>query len=315
MDTTTQPNQLQQVIETSGLDKTKAQTLLDSFSNYFQIAAEWEKRSKDLVITDVSQKTEMKIAREGRLFLKEKRVAVEKTRKELKEASLREGQTIDAIAKVLTNLIAPIEKDLEEKEKFAEIQEAKRLAALGADRAAELEPYMEFVPYGLGAATYLSAMDEESFQKMLSGARLQKEQKEAAEKAAEQERIAREKAEAEERERIRIENERLRKEAEAAKAEQMKLEAQLKAEREEREAKERAEARRIAAEKAAALEAERQAKNAPEKAKLEAYGHAICELIKAAPAMSETETGTIIGEAKQLLKQAAVLIKEELSKL
>jgi colicin import membrane protein len=47
----------------------------------------------------------------------------------LKENALREGQTIDAIAKILTNLILPIEEDLENKEKFAEIQEAARKAA------------------------------------------------------------------------------------------------------------------------------------------------------------------------------------------
>lgn len=182
-------NQLIKLIDDNGLDKTKSQVLLDNFSGYFEMAAEWERKASELVIIDISQKDEMKLAREGRLFLKDKRIAVEKTRKQLKEASLREGQTIDAIAKVLTNLITPIEKDLEEKEKFAEIQEAKRIETLKDARTRELEPYIEFVPYGLNLGT----MDEDNYSKVLSGAKLQKQAKEEAELKAEQERIAFEK--------------------------------------------------------------------------------------------------------------------------
>lgn len=118
-----QENQLAVIVNDSGLDKTKSQILLDQFSNYFEIAATWENKAKTLIVTDINQKTEMKMAREGRLFLKAKRVDIEKARKELKEQSLREGQTIDAIAKILKNLIEPIEQHLEKQEKFAEIKE------------------------------------------------------------------------------------------------------------------------------------------------------------------------------------------------
>ena len=179
-------NQLVKLIDENGLDKTKSQVLLENFSGYFEMAADWERKAGELVITSIEQKNEMKLAREGRLFLKDKRIAVEKTRKQLKEASLREGQTIDAIAKVLTNLITPIEKDLEEKEKFAEIQEAKRIEALKDARTRELEPYVEFVPYGLNLGT----MDDDNYNKVLSGAKLQKQAKEEADRKAEQERIA-----------------------------------------------------------------------------------------------------------------------------
>lgn len=284
-------NQLIKLIDDNGLDKTKSQVLLDNFSGYFEMAAEWERKAGELVITDVSQKDEMKLAREGRLFLKDKRIAVEKTRKQLKEASLREGQTIDAIAKVLTNLITPIEKDLEEKEKFAEMQEAKRIEALTDARTRELEPYVEFVPYGLNLGT----MDDENYNKVLSGAKLQKQAKEEAErkteqeriereKKAEQERIAREKAEAEKRERIRLENERLRKENEDRErqlaAERAKADAERKAIEEkarlEREENERL--LQIEREKQAKLEAERRAEQARiEAEKLEAERKAAAE--------------------------------------
>src|SRR5690606_10630522 len=126
----------------------------------------------------------------------------EKTRKSLKENALREGQTIDAIAKILTNLILPIEEDLEQKEKFVEIQEAKRKAELKSMREAELQPYMEYVPYGID----LGSMDEENYKKILDGAKLQLQSKIESDRIAEEMRIAKEKAEEEERERIRVEN-------------------------------------------------------------------------------------------------------------
>lgn len=182
-------NQLVKLIDENGLDEAKGQVLLTKFSDYFEIASEWKEKAEKLIITDPSQKAEMKLAREGRLFLKDKRIAVEKTRKALKEASLREGRAIDEVAKTLTNLITPIEKDLEEKERFAEILEAKRIEALHDARSRELEPYIEFVPYGLNLGT----MDDENYNKVLSGANLQKQAKEEANKKAEQERIAFEK--------------------------------------------------------------------------------------------------------------------------
>ena len=299
-------NQLVKVVNESGLDKTKAQVLLDNFSNYFDIAAKWENTANSLIITDVNQKAEMKMAREGRLFLREKRIAVEKTRKQMKEGALREGQTIDAIAKILTNLIIPIEENLEQKEKFAEIQEAKRIALLKESRSAEIAPYTDFVPAGID----LGSIDEKSYQSILNGAKLQLQAKIEADAKAESERIAKIEAERIENERIRIENERLRAESEAkekalaaerakVELERKKTEAKAAAERKaheeqlvierkiaedkarkEREAAEaklkaERETARIAAEKAAAerakIEAELKAKrDAEEKAKLDA---------------------------------------------
>jgi colicin import membrane protein len=191
-------NQLAKVINESGLDKTKAQVLLENFSNYFEIASDWENKAKALVITNIEQKAEMKMAREGRLFLKEKRVAVEKTRKSLKENVLREGQTIDSIAKILTNLILPIEKDLEQKEKFAELQEAKRKAELKAAREMELQPYHEFIPVGLD----FGVMDEENYQKFLKSVKIQLQNKLDLEAEIEAKRIAKEKAEQKKNERL-----------------------------------------------------------------------------------------------------------------
>ena len=123
-------NQLQVIIKESGLEQSKAKYILDNFQNYFEVADEKAKKAKTLVVTNETQKAEMQMARTGRLFLREKRIAIEKARKGLKEQALREGKAIDGIANVLKALIIPIEEYLEHQEKFVEIQEDKKREAL-----------------------------------------------------------------------------------------------------------------------------------------------------------------------------------------
>lgn len=129
-----QKNELQVLVDESGLEPSKAQIMLDRFSEYFQLAAEWEQKAKTIVVTGASQITEMKMARVGRLMLKEKRVELEKTRKSLKEQALREGKAIDGIANALKAVIVPIEEYLEQQEHFVEYanaaaEEARRIEA------------------------------------------------------------------------------------------------------------------------------------------------------------------------------------------
>lgn len=134
-------NQLALIVRNSGLVEAKAKILLDNFSNYFEIAADWERKAKAIIVTDPTQMAEMQMARTGRLFLREKRIAIEKTRKQLKEQSLREGKAIDGIANVLKALIVPIEEYLERQEKFIEIriaEEAER-KRIEAEKKAEEE--------------------------------------------------------------------------------------------------------------------------------------------------------------------------------
>ena len=274
MKTSTQNNELVRVIETSGLDKTKAQVLLDKFTGYFEIASEWERKTKELIVNDISQVTEMKMAREARLFLSKKRIDIEKTRKALKEDSLREGQTIDAIAKILKNLIEPIENELEKKERFAEIKEAERKAELKAERLALLLPLGFQFENGFD----LGSMDEKMFQSLKLGLETAKKEKEDAERKVEEEKIAKEKAEAEEKERIRVENEKLKEEV-LAKEKQL---AKERAEAEEKATKAKSEAdAKLKEEKATneKLQAEIRAKaEAEEKAKREAQAKADAEL-------------------------------------
>lgn len=115
-------NQLQTIVRESGLEPTKARTILTLFQDYFTIADEWALRAKDIVVTDGSQVAQIEAAREGRLFLRDKRIAIEKARKELKEQALREGKAIDGIANVLKALIVPIEEYLKTQENFVELK-------------------------------------------------------------------------------------------------------------------------------------------------------------------------------------------------
>ena len=132
-------NKLVEIVKQSGLDKTKAQVLLDNFTEYFEIASEWEKKASVIVVKDASQKAEMQMARAGRLFLREKRIEIEKTRKKLKEQSLREGKAIDGFANVLKAGIVHIEEYLGKQEKFVEIKAAEiaELARVELERKAE----------------------------------------------------------------------------------------------------------------------------------------------------------------------------------
>lgn len=134
-------DQMQIIVKKSGLESTKANYLLNKFQDYFKIADEWEKRAKTIVVTNESQKVEMQLARTGRLFLRDKRIAIEKARKELKEQALREGKAIDGIANILKALIVPIEEYLERQEKYVEIKakEAEEKRRLEAERKAEEE--------------------------------------------------------------------------------------------------------------------------------------------------------------------------------
>jgi len=236
--------QLELVVKKSGLEPSKAEVMLERFSDAAAMAVEWEARAKTIVVTDESQTALMKMAREGRLALRAKRIEIENTRKELKADVILQGKAIDGVANFLKALIVPIEKHLDAQEHFVELREKAAEEA----RRAEAEKLLR-----------------------------EKEERERLEREAEERRIR------EENERLRKEaEERERKAAKERKAAEAKLarerkaaEAKLAAERAEAEArlaKEREEAERKAAEaaKAARAEAERKARAAAKKAREEA---------------------------------------------
>jgi hypothetical protein len=280
-------------------------------------------------VTSSEQTAEMKMAREGRLFLKAKRVDIEKARKELKEQSLREGKAIDGIANVLKALIEPTEEYLEKQERFVEIQEENRRAEMKAIREAELTS-LDVEP----GFYDLAKMPEDAYVHLVKSIKDAKEDALRAAVKAEEDRIAKEK----EGERVRVENERLKREAEAnerqmaaerakADAERERRErevAKLKAEadtklRKEREERERLEtAIRVKAdaereEKKRLADEAKKAQRAPDKEKLEAFAVLLDGLTL--PTMKSEEAKSIAINTTVLLRKVSAFIRSKSQEL
>lgn len=338
-------NEITEIIEKAGLEKKSQSTLIENFTPLFDAARQWQEDAQSIVVTDETQTDMMKKAREIRLELKKIRVNADKVRKSLKEDALRYGKAVQGVYNVIEYLIVPQEKYLEEQEKFAELQEQKRKEELTEKRQHELEPYAEYVPVQID----LAEMSEEDYRKLYNGAKYQHEARLEAERTAEEERIAREKAEEEERERIRKENERLKKEREdmerqaaAERAEREKKEAEerkkreeeekarLEKERNEREERERLESekraliekenRRIAEEKArkeaeerARIEAERKAAAAPDVEKIKAFADTLIAL--KGPQCATKQAHSIVTDAMYKISQIAQTLYTESEKL
>jgi len=190
-------NKLQVIVKESGLDQPKAKVILEKFQDYFKIAAEWETKAKAIVVTNATQTAEMQMARTGRLFLKEKRVAIEKARKELKEQALREGKAIDGISNVLKALIVPIEEYLGDQENYIAIQEAAKAERIRL----EVEQRMEDERIAKEKA---EAEEQERIRvenELLKAEAIEREKKAEAERKKHAEALAEERLLAEERDR------------------------------------------------------------------------------------------------------------------
>jgi hypothetical protein len=250
-----------------GLTPDTAQSLRTAFESYFTQADEWRAKALSIQITRPDQLREMKLARETRLALREIRINAEKTRKALKEDSLRKGKAIDGIFNMLAFAVEPLEKHLLEQEQFIQRLEEERKAKLKAEREDALRPFADVSLYQLGE------MDDATFANLLETNQLAFAARQQAARKAEAERIERERIEAEakarrefeeaaERARIKAENEALKAEREAAQAEANRIAELARKEREAMEAKAKAER------EAAALQAqkEREAHEAAEAA-------------------------------------------------
>lgn len=297
MSTTEQETRLATVIRQSGIDSRDHDRLLVAFLPHYEAAITTIESTKDLIVHDASQLSEMKQSREARLALKEVRVAADKLRKKEKEPFMRSAEGVDAIAySIMRELCEPAEKRLLDQEEFAIRAEAQRKERVTNDRLAALRPFVDDVSVYRAAVTDLkdTAWDmlidsvRRGYESRVEEARKAEMARMEAEcAAAEREMQEQAKREAEEA-RIRAENERLRaeqieKDREAkiaadkaradletanrkAREERAKAEAKLKAEREEAASKQRlaearaAEDRRIAKEKADAQIREERAK-------------------------------------------------------
>jgi len=250
-------NQLQVIVQQSGLDTTKAKYILEKFQDYFEIASEWETKARAIKVTSASQVTEMQMARVGRLFLKEKRVNIEKARKELKEQALREGKAIDGIANVLKALIEPIENYLDRQERFVEIQEEEKREAMRLEVEKRIEEERIAKEKADAEALEKARIENEK----LKAEAIEREKKAQAERKKQEALLAKERAKADE----------ARKKQEAKMAEERKkveiekkmIEEKARLEREKQEKtliNERAKAKRLKELQEEKLEVERKGK-------------------------------------------------------
>ena len=256
-------DKLAMVLGQAGLSASSALAIRAQFEACYTQAIEWASKTSAIKVTDASQTGLMAFARESRLALRQIRLNVEHTREELKRDSLKRGQAIDSIARVIRELIEPIEADLQAQEDFVKNAELARRQKLRDERTAALRVY------GVDPTIYadLAGLTDEAWTRLLE-----------EHKTARDTRLARVKADAEAAEKAQIEREqeavRLREEAAKARAETARVEAAQRAER-EKAATERAQLEAAQrAETALRLEAERElaATKAAEKARLDAEG-------------------------------------------
>lgn len=308
-------NQISTIVKQSGLQESKSETLIKSFTEYFAKAKEIVDECKGIIVTSEDEIDLMRKAREYRLKLKDIRVESEKTRKELKEQSLRECRAIDGIANVIKALIIPIEEHLEKQEKYAEIQEQLRIERRLSDRIERLSKYVSDIsPYNI------RDMDDEVFENLLSGCKSSWEKARKEEEEAEAKRIADEKAKIERQKQIEEENRRLREEAERqmeivrkANEERERAEAKLRAEKEAQQRKELEAKIAEEARKRAKEEEEMRKLLAPDKEKLLQFATTLSTLH--IPAVKNRQAQNIVDEACKRLRLTVLYLQDEAKKL
>jgi len=254
------PAELDQEISRTGLAQESVALLRNAYAPHFAAFVGIEEAAL-AVPQDAPD-----VARAMRMRLKSIRVDAEKTRRALKEDSLRRGQAIDGVNRLLLERLKPLEERMDAIERVEEIARKARIAALQAAREEQMAPYAEHC-----LVMDLATLFEEQFTALLARCKESKEAAEAAEAFAQAERLAREEADRQEREGLRAEAERLAAEAAAEREARRAAEAELarKAEEERRvqEAARRAEVERLAAERAAAA--------APDVDKLRAFARVV----------------------------------------
>lgn len=347
-----QTNDLVIVINQSGLDTSKSESLMKSFAGYFTEAKEIAEKSKSIIVTDESQVDEMKKAREYRLKLKDIRVNADKTRAELKEQSLREGNAIQGVYNIIKALVVPVEEYLEKQEKFAEIKEQLRLEKQLNERVEKLSQYVNDV-----SLYSLKDMADEVFENLLAGCKAnfekaQQEQKEAQEK----ERIENEKRNTLrnrqnqlapyslfikekidldttvdefnkiylkaiddkkkydlDQEAIRKQNEQLQKKIDDERKAKEQAEENLRKEKEAQAQKEADEKAKAEADKKAQEEIERQRLLAPDKEKILDFAIQLSKI--EAPAVKSNEANQILSEALKIIITAVDTLQNGAKKL
>lgn len=219
---TSKAKQIQKTFEPMG-------KLLTSFEKSYNEVLQLAKNGIDYELTEQAKRLRIDI---GKV-----RIETGKLKDKQKEYIKLEDKAIMGVHNILVWAVKEKEDKLKEIEKHFEIQEQKRLEALQKEREEAISMY---VPDA--GERDLSQMHDDVWEAYFSAKKKAWEDEQEAIRKAEEERIAREKAEEEERQRIAEENQRLKIEAEQRER-LAKIEAEkqdkIEAERKEKERKER----------------------------------------------------------------------------
>ena len=310
-----------------GLPITDAEKIVASFS---EVAKTMSGLDKELVEFNKHKEITKEVcdkARGIRLRFVKNRTLSDRIHKDLKSDLLLRTRAIDGVRNVYKLKMSEREEKLMDVEKHFEKIEQARLDKIHDERIGKLVKYVEDV-----SIYNLRDMSQHGFDELLNNSKFIYEQKIKAEKKAEVERIAKEKADEEKRKIIEEENKKLKAEAEArekelekerveqenklieerkkVEIERLELEKKLKAEVEAREKleAEKKEAAKLKEEQfKKELEVKRQAKLAPDKNKLIAFSNAFEEI--ELPILESEEAKIKLNEALKLINQAQLLLK------
>lgn len=325
-----------------GLEESKAAEIKAMFLPMLNKMDELETHYNDILKQEINPET-CQMAKDLRMVYVKTRTGTADIHKKMKAFYLAGGRYVDAFKNIQEAASGEKEKTLKAIEDHFENMERERTEKLRVTRLEMLKSYTEIEPLALGH------MEQAVFDNLLAGFKLAYETQKAAEKKAEEDRIAQAKAEAEAREQQRLENIRLKEEAiekeclaEIERKKQAKLLADQKAkadkeradlmakneeERKEKErlaaeierkniadakAKREAEAR-VEAEKKAKVAEEKKAKLAPDKDKILAFGQVINNLPR--PEVKSIEAAAIVSQINGLLVKLNNYIMTEANKL
>jgi len=218
--------------ELQGIEKSKAQKIKETFEPMVIMLNGFEEKYEALIKESEKEITAGVCANAKRLRIDIGRVRIEtgKLKDQEKAEYLRAGKAIQGVHNILVWAVTDKENKLKEIENHFEIIERKRLNDLQIERVKLLSNFVDDA-----AERNLSIMDQDVWDAYFSTKKREYNDRIEAEKKAEADRIAREKAEAKERERIRLENLRLKEEAdEREKADKIRI-AKEESERKKRE--------------------------------------------------------------------------------
>lgn len=213
--------------ELQDIKKTKAEQIKNAFEPMVAMLTRLE-----LAFNKIVKEAEIEIthevivnARKVRLEMADVRHKTEKNRKMRKEEPLREGKAIDGVANVLKWAILGKERKLKEIEDHYEIERLKKIEKLQLERVQQLCEFVEDAE-----DRDLGTMDDDVWVAYLGVKKQAYNDKIAAEKKAEEERIAKEAAEKKEFDRVFEENKKIKAKAEALEREyrrREKIEAKI----------------------------------------------------------------------------------------